>query len=260
MSFKKLLTASCRYLSNQTSNNCLRLFDCQRITWQLTINTVCYSRGIMSNKEPTIFIDKSSSNGNLWELSKMSEPYEKLLQSTFQNALLHLYVTCSEGAGYVPLKRRNEILIRFLKKGRADKFKVLKKEITRMLHIGRSGHDMEACIKSLLASVKSTDFKVDRMVELVNVLERYANDGNGVFYDIAEDGAANAVNTIKIHRHTIETAFDDEGNNVKPILIEFVAANDSVAEKFILNFPERYRVVESSIEAATAKLSLMISA
>lgn len=190
----------------------------------------------------------------------MSVPYEKLLQSTFQNALLHLYVTCDEGGRFVPLKRKNEILIKYLKGLRTAEFKDIKKEITRMLHIGRSGHDMEKCITSLLATVKPTNFKVDQMVELVDMLERYANEGNGVFYDIAEDGAADDVNTIRIHRNTIETAFDDEGNNVRPIQIEFVAANDAVAERFVANFPSKYRVVEYSVESATAKLSLMLSA
>lgn len=66
----------------------------------------------------------------------MSEQsYHKLLKSTFENALLHLYFKVSASQSFVKEVQRNKILIDFLKpKLREQRYSLIKKAKNRLLN------------------------------------------------------------------------------------------------------------------------------
>lgn len=190
----------------------------------------------------------------------MPLPYEKVLIETLQNALVHLYLCCEERRGYTPLPRRNEILIKKLKQAKGPEYKLIKKEVVRIIQLGRTGLDMEKCIRDLIDSAMQTDFKVNRLMDLVKVLEDYTDDNGEFFCCFAEEDATTDSNTIKIYRHSIDKAFDNSGKNINPIQIEFLAANEDIANRFVRDFPSQYEVVNFTIVESRVQLSLMLAA
>ncbi|TPE51787.1 hypothetical protein FJD33_18755, partial [Shewanella sp. LC2] len=97
--------------------------------------------------------------------------YEEQLKTVFRSAQMHLYLTCAESGRFVPVQRRNEILIKRLKPFVDDKAcREIKSHVKRVILLGRQGQDMEACINQMLSVINSSSVKYDRMMALAEWL------------------------------------------------------------------------------------------
>ncbi|WP_237157925.1 DUF2913 family protein [Shewanella psychrophila] len=78
-------------------------------------------------------------------------PYQGVMKSLVDNSLLHLYFTVVETPRIVPVHKRNEILVRYLKpKLKDNHYRQIKRELRNMLSIGRNAkRDLEAKLVEL---------------------------------------------------------------------------------------------------------------
>ncbi|MEZ9999948.1 DUF2913 family protein [Vibrio sp. 10N.261.46.A3] len=136
------------------------------------------------------------------------------------HALFALYFQIQSNKGYTPIKKRNEILVKFIK-GQQKKavYSTLKKEIKTMLAIGRNPKgNLEARlhdINQLNLEYKAKLTHADELYILFNHLFEALNFTSQLTKpdtEIEED-------TLYMNQSEVEEGFDERNNQIKPLSV-----------------------------------------
>ncbi|TOB99329.1 hypothetical protein CGJ93_24390, partial [Vibrio parahaemolyticus] len=106
----------------------------------------------------------------------MSEQsYHKLLKTTFENALLHLYFKVSASQNFVKEVQRNKILIDFLKpKLREQRYSLIKKKLKTICLMKNKFGSIEKHLSGIIQQYSSIKSKndVDKLYDLLEQFEK----------------------------------------------------------------------------------------
>ena len=103
----------------------------------------------------------------------MNISYPNTVKKFCDSSLLHLYLSCSETTRFVPMHKRNEWLVKYLKPqlNKAE-YKPLKKDIKSLLLLGkRRTANLEKQILRLRGLVNNFDNDVEQFYALLSLLE-----------------------------------------------------------------------------------------
>lgn len=174
--------------------------------------------------------------------------YEEQLKTVFRSAQMHLYLTCAESGRFVPVQRRNEILIKRLKPFVDDKAcREIKSHVKRVILLGRQGQDMEACINQMLSVINSSSVKYDRMMALAEWLVT-AIDAikEPIQFSTSEQPVTVDHNAgeIRFNRVQIENCFNEDGQQIAPMMINYryTSEGNLIALKKVFN--SDYQLIE----------------
>ena len=140
------------------------------------------------------------------------------LDELVTNSLLGLYCTMSQQGGFWTTKRRNELLVKFIKpKVKRPQFSTCKNELKTMLSIGRSGTgNLEAKlwdINRLNLEYQAKFSQADELyIMLTELFEQYK------FPSMLEDIEKEIErDTLYMKEKSVEQGFDEDSNQIKPL-------------------------------------------
>ena len=174
--------------------------------------------------------------------------YEEQLKSVFHISQMHLYLTCAESNRFVPMQRRNEILIKRITPFVDDKaYREIKSHIKRVIQLGRKGQDMEACINQMLSVINSSSVKYDRMMALAEWLVTAIDTIKApIQFRTSEQPIIVDPNTceIRFNRAEIESCFRDDGYQISPITICYRYISQEHLKQIKEVFNTNYQLIE----------------
>jgi predicted transport protein len=146
--------------------------------------------------------------------------YEKLLNETIDNSLLHLWITVSVSHRFVSIQNRNNILIKYLKpKVKGSRYKPMKNELRSLLAIGRhSSGDMEQRLLQL------KDLTIKHQCDDVSTLYTWLNriyDEFGVESKLWESTEDKVEGVLYMRRESIERVFSDDNQQLSMLPMFF---------------------------------------
>ena len=155
------------------------------------------------------------------------------------HALFALYFQVQESKGYTPIKRRNEILVKFLKNQQKKSiYTTLKKEIKTMLAIGRKPNsNLEEKLHELNRLNLEYKAKLTGADELY-ILFNHLYEALGFASQLTHPETAIEEDIIYMNQSDIEEGFDERNVQIKPLpmtvkthrlaaLIDYVSRQDS---------------------------------
>ncbi|MCW8336384.1 DUF2913 family protein, partial [Vibrio paucivorans] len=160
----------------------------------------------------------ADNHANLGVLHVMSVKlkYHQAFSEIVLNALLHLFMHKASSERFIPTKRSNEILVKFLK-ARVNRsgYAVCKKDIKVMIGVARKGGDLTARLFEL--NQMNLDYRAkfsqaDELYILFNAL----CEQHGYESQLAQEGELVA-ETIYMTQEDIEAGFDEENRQIKPL-------------------------------------------
>ncbi|KFA99635.1 DUF2913 family protein [Vibrio sp. ER1A] len=142
--------------------------------------------------------------------------YYKNLHSLVSHALLHLLFQVSTSSRYVPVTRRNEILLKYLKPKLNDKALLnIKKDIKLMIQTARSkGSNLEMKLYEINEKAKQT--KIAGAEKLYSLLV-YLYDEERIESRLFEEGQAAEPGILYMLEEHIEHCFDHDDSQVAPL-------------------------------------------
>ncbi|KQH86759.1 hypothetical protein AMR76_06630 [Vibrio furnissii] len=146
----------------------------------------------------------------------MSEQsYHKLLKTTFENALLHLYFKVSASQNFVKEVQRNKILIDFLKpKLREQRYSLIKKKLKTICLMKNKFGSIEKHLNGIqqYSSIKSKN-DVDKLYDLLEQFEKA-----GFETKLIEETPTQNQDVVYLDRAHINNCFDEIDNHqIAPI-------------------------------------------
>ncbi|SDH44308.1 Protein of unknown function [Vibrio xiamenensis] len=158
----------------------------------------------------------------------MSEhSYHHLLQSTFENTLLHLYFKVNVASGFVTEERRNKIIIDFLKpKIKQERYKSIKKQLKTICLMKNKFGSIEKHLDDVLSQYVEIANKND-VEKLYSLLESF--EFSGFETKLIEETPTQQADVVYLDRAHIDNCFDDENRQIAPISL-FIHTNG--LEKF----------------------------
>ena len=148
----------------------------------------------------------------------MSEP--DILCDVINNALLHLYLTVAETSRFIPMVKRNEILVRYLKPLVKDKvYRSTRKELRDFLSLGkRASCNLEAKLVelhelSLRYDKNASDAR--RLFDLLGKIEHQL--GFSTRFINYLNGEQPKPDTLYMVQEHVESAFIESGKQVAPV-------------------------------------------
>ncbi|EOX4961363.1 DUF2913 family protein [Vibrio alginolyticus] len=147
----------------------------------------------------------------------MSEQsYHKLLKSTFENALLHLYFKVSASQSFVKEVQRNKILIDFLKpKLRDQRYSLIKKKLKTVCLMKNKFGSIEKHLNGIVQQyslIKSMN-DVDKLYDLLEQFEKA-----GFETKLIEETPTQDQDVVYLDRAHINHCFDEIDNHqIAPI-------------------------------------------
>ncbi len=151
------------------------------------------------------------------------------LNTLITHALLHLLCKVSASSRYVPVRTRNEILVKYLKPFVNDKSLAdIKKDIKVMLNVARAkGGDLEKRLYQLNEQASRT--KLAGAEKLYSLLV-YLYDEEGIESRLFDESAQAEPGILYMIEEHIERGFDDAHNQVSPLsmLIELERAPELI--------------------------------
>ncbi|HCH4150747.1 TPA: DUF2913 family protein [Vibrio parahaemolyticus] len=147
----------------------------------------------------------------------MSEQsYHKLLKSTFESALLHLYFKVSASQSFVKEVQRNKILIDFLKpKLREQRYSLIKKKLKAICLMKNKFGSIEKHLNGIVQQYSSIKSKndVDKLYDLLEQFEKAGFDTK-----LIEETPTQNQDVVYLDRAHINNCFDDVDNHqIAPI-------------------------------------------
>ncbi|EJE4692039.1 DUF2913 family protein [Vibrio sp. 1974] len=147
----------------------------------------------------------------------MSEQsYHKLLKSTFENALLHLYFKVSASQNFVKEVQRNKILIDFLKpKLREQRYSLIKKKLKTICLMKNKFGSIEKHLSGIIQQYSSIKSKndVDKLYDLLEQFEKA-----GFETKLIEETSTQNQDVVYLDRAHINNCFDEIDNHqIAPI-------------------------------------------
>ena len=140
------------------------------------------------------------------------------MKSLVDNSLLHLYLTVSETPRIVPVHKRNEMLVRYLKPMFKDgRYRRVKSELRTLLSIGRSVKgDLEAKlveVRDLALRVEQNATAAQKLFELLEIL-RYEQGLDSRCVNETERRVPGFIYMLQEH---VEHGFNQAGEQVFPV-------------------------------------------
>jgi hypothetical protein len=142
--------------------------------------------------------------------------YYHNLHSVVTHALLHLLCKISTSPRFMPVAKRNEILIKYLKPKLADKsLSNIKKDIKLMLNVARKqGSNLEMRLYELNSQANRT--QLVGAEKLYNLLV-HLYDEEGIESRLFEEGSEAEPGILYMLSEQIEHGFDQEHKQVAPL-------------------------------------------
>ncbi|MFA0079360.1 DUF2913 family protein [Vibrio artabrorum] len=134
------------------------------------------------------------------------------------HALLALYFQIQNRQGYTPIKRRNDILVKFIKtQQKKAMYASLKKEMKTMLAIGRNPKgNLEARLHDINQLNLECKMKLTHADELY-ILFNHLFEAIGFSSQLADSKTLIEENILYMSQLDIEEGFDDQNNQIKPL-------------------------------------------
>lgn len=150
--------------------------------------------------------------------------YHKLLQITFQNALLHLYFQIKSSKGFVKEEQRNKIIIDFLKpKLKQTRYSSIKKKLKIICLMKSKFGSIENHLDSILSQYAAVADKND-VEKLYSLLESF--ESAGMATKLVEDTPQQKTDVVYIDKAHIDNCFSDKDHSqIAPISL-FIHTED----------------------------------
>ncbi len=145
----------------------------------------------------------------------MSKSYPSTVKNFCDSSLLHLYLSCSETTRFVPIHRRNEWLLKYLKPQlNKSEYKPLKKDIKSLLLLGKQRTaDLEKQLLKLRGLVDNFDNDVEQFYSLLSVFE------DELHLPSSLQRNPSLKEQICISEQSIDAGFDKSGSQIAPLCI-----------------------------------------
>ncbi|MEZ9617611.1 DUF2913 family protein [Vibrio sp. 10N.261.55.B8] len=142
--------------------------------------------------------------------------YHKLLQITFENTLLHLYLQVNNSKSFVKEEQRNKIIIDFLKpKVKLAQYSSIKKKLKTVCLMKNKFGSIEKHLDSILSQYSSAAVKND-VEKLYSLLESF--ESAGMATKLVEETPQKEANVVYLDRAHIDHCFsDDDNSQIAPI-------------------------------------------
>ncbi len=143
----------------------------------------------------------------------MDKPYPTAVKNFCNSSLLHLYISCAETSRFVPLRKRNECLIKYLKPQLVKtEYKALKKDIKTLIIGGKKQTaDLEKQIIKLRGMVDNFDNDVENFYSLLSVFEDELQIPSSILKN------PKYTEQICISEQCIDEGFDKSGRKITPL-------------------------------------------
>ncbi|EKH9208460.1 DUF2913 family protein [Vibrio parahaemolyticus] len=150
--------------------------------------------------------------------------YHKLLQTTFENTLLHLYSQINVSKSFVKEEQRNKIIIDFLKpKLKQPRYATIKKKIKTICLMKNKFGSIEKHLNSVLSQYAVVETKND-VEKLYSLLESF--ESAGMATKLIEETPQQEANVVYLDRAHIDNCFsDDDNSQIAPISL-FIHSDD----------------------------------
>jgi len=159
------------------------------------------------------------------------------------HCLLHLNSLLCSSERFIPLKKRNEIVAKFIAaRVKQPRYKLVKKDIQNLLAFYKKGKDIVEQIEAIhqqcrLQKRNRTD--ADRLYLWLN----YCHQVHDIESKLFEPGDALEMTVLYTTKELINNRFDDKNNNVKAILFW---STDPLSEDVIQQLPVcQFRIVNT---------------
>ncbi|MCL1064269.1 DUF2913 family protein [Shewanella benthica] len=145
-------------------------------------------------------------------------PYHDLMNNLVDNALLHLYLTVAETPRIVPVHKRNEILVRYLKPKLKDShYRQTKRELRNMLSIGRNAkRDLEAKLVEVRKLHQRLDKNLSDAQKLFDLLEILRCE-QGLESRFIKENERRVPGFIYMLQEHVEYGFNEAGEQAAPV-------------------------------------------
>ncbi|ATI48550.1 hypothetical protein CO725_24320 [Vibrio parahaemolyticus] len=141
--------------------------------------------------------------------------YHQLIQSTFENTLLHLYFKVNASNSYIKEDQRNKIIIDYLKpKLKQARYSTIKKKLKTVCLMKNKFGSIEKHLDGILSQYKTVIAKND-VEKLYSVLQSF--ESTGIATKLIEETPQQEANVVYLDRAHIDNCFDDENRQVAPI-------------------------------------------
>ncbi|WCE28805.1 DUF2913 family protein [Vibrio sp. SCSIO 43137] len=180
--------------------------------------------------------------------------YERLLSTTVDNALLHLWISVASSTKQVPRETRNQILVKWFKpKVKQPKYKLIKKELKSMLLVGREkGGLLEERLCELRKLSQHYRKKLTDMHKLHYLLE-HLREEHGINADLTEGVVEHQFNTLYVSQEKLESCFSDEKRQIKPVQANLFEIDTDNFVRVVQNFGfHQVKLCDSSPEGMTS--------
>ncbi len=159
----------------------------------------------------------------------MNKFYPGTIKTFCDSSLLHLYISCSETTRFVPVQRRNELLLKYLKPQlNKSEYKPFKKDIKTLLILGKQRTaDLEKQIIKLRGLVDKIDNDVEQFYSLLGVLEDELKLQNNLQRN------PNLKEQVCISAQSIDSGFDSLGCQTAPINIDVYSSSWPKIEELV---------------------------
>lgn len=149
-----------------------------------------------------------------------SYKYERLLSTTIDNALLHLWISVANSRNHVSRDVRNQILVRWFKpKINKIQYKTIKKEIKSIIQAGKYGTALlEERLCELRELSQSYRDRLNDMHKLHYLLE-YLREDHEITADLNEGVSEYLPSTLYVSQAHLEQCFSDEQQQIKPLSV-----------------------------------------
>ena len=156
--------------------------------------------------------------------------YHKLLQTTFENTLLHLYFQINDSKSFVKEEQRNKIIIDFLKpKLKHARYATIKKKLKTVCLMKNKFGSIEKHLDSILSQYSSVAAKND-VEKLYSLLESF--ESAGMATKLIEETPQQEANVVYLDRAHIDHCFsDDDNSQIAPISLFIHSENLSAFVK-----------------------------
>ncbi|TKE99698.1 DUF2913 family protein [Vibrio kanaloae] len=154
----------------------------------------------------------------------LDNSYHKLLQTTFENTLLHLYLQVYNSKSFVKEEQRNKIIIDFLKpKVKQSRYSTIKKKLKTVCLMKNKFGSIEKHLDEILSQYSTVETKND-VEKLYSLLEDF--EIAGMKTKLIEETPQQESDVVYLDRAHIDNCFsDDDNSQVAPISL-FIHTED----------------------------------
>ncbi|WP_077755551.1 DUF2913 family protein [Shewanella psychrophila] len=151
--------------------------------------------------------------------------FNYLVSNLVDNALLHLYFSIEETSRFIPMSKRNEILVRYLKpKLKDEHYRQIKSEVRSMLSIGRSTKgDLETKLVEVRNLYQGRDKRLTdahKLFDLLKILRCEQGLGNR----LVNTNEKSVPEFIYMLEENVEQGFNQAGDQIAPVSL-FLESN-----------------------------------